>query len=38
MKWEFHPAAEAEFIESAAYYEGEVGTCQPFSNRSADFM
>jgi len=24
MKWEFHPEAEAEFIESAAYYEGEV--------------
>ena len=24
MKWEFHPEAESEFIESAAYYEGEV--------------
>jgi plasmid stabilization system protein ParE len=24
MKWEFHPEAEAELIESAAYYEGEV--------------
>ena len=24
MEWEFHPEAEAEFIESASYYEGEV--------------
>jgi len=24
MEWEFHPEAEAEFIESAAHYEGEV--------------
>ena len=24
MEWEFHPEAESEFIESAAYYEGEV--------------
>ncbi len=24
MEWQFHPEAEAEFIESAEYYEGEV--------------
>lgn len=24
MEWEFHPEAEVELIESAAYYEGEV--------------
>jgi len=24
MDWEFHPEAEAELIESAAHYEGEV--------------
>ena len=24
MEWQFHPEAEAEFIESAAYYEREV--------------
>lgn len=24
MEWQFHPEAEAEFIESAAYYEDEV--------------
>lgn len=24
MEWQFHPEAESEFIESAAYYENEV--------------